>query len=117
MDSELWAELTLKTLKASRRQTVSHSVPTENDKTSEPIKRQSYYWVVGSVVKRVAASSPSRTGLEIIDMLIRDRHDAWHARRVAEQAVDILHSAQDLAGTDEYKRLHNALLERGVIES
>ena len=44
-------------------------------------------------------------------------HSACHAHRViADRAVDLLSAAQSLEGTDEYKRLQTAFLERGMID-
>ena len=95
MSSDLWAELTLETLRSTGgRIDWSHRV-----------------------AERVTASPPSRTGLAIVDSLIRARSDPWGSRRALEEAVSVLASAEALAATDEYRRLRRALLERGVIET
>ena len=94
MDSELWAELTLETLTSTRgRLASSHRV-----------------------AERIAASPPGGTGLAIMDMLVRGQNDPWSSRRVIEEAVGILNSARVLSATDEYRRLHSTLLERGAID-
>ena len=95
MGSDLWAELTLKTLRSTGgRVDWSHRV-----------------------AERVAASPPSRTGLAIMDLLIRAQSDPWGSRRILEWAVAVLASADALATTDEYRRLRRALLERDIIET
>ena len=95
MDSELWADLTLETLRA----------------TGDRID-----WSHG-VAERVAAAPPGRTRLAIMNSLVRDQKDPWGSRRVIEAAVGILDSAQPLAATDEYRRLYRTLLERGAIDA
>ena len=95
MGPDLWAELTLETLSSTGgRIDWSHGV-----------------------AERVAASPPSRTGLAIMDLLIRAQSDPWGSRRALEEAVAVLASAEALATTDEYQRLRRALLERGAIET
>ena len=95
MDTELWAELTLRTLDVTGgRLAWSHAV-----------------------AERVASSPPSRTGLAIMDRLVRAQNDPWGNRRVIEEAVALVASAQDMSETDEHRRLHRALLERGATES
>ena len=95
MDAELWAELTLQTLEATGgRLAWSHAVG-----------------------ERVTGSPPSLTGLAIMDRLVRAQNDPWGNRRVIEEAVALVASAQDLSETDEHRRLHRALLERGAIEN
>ena len=94
MDFDLWADLTLETLRSNGgRIDWSHGV-----------------------AERVAASPPSRTGLAIMDTMVRAQNDPWGSRRVIDEARKILASSQALATTDEYRRLHNTLLERGAIE-
>ena len=94
MDFELWAELTLQTLRSTGgRIDWSHGV-----------------------AERVAAAPPSRAGLAIMDTMVRGQNDPWGSRRVVDEARKILAASQDLAAVDEYRRLHNALFERGAIE-
>ena len=95
MDSDLWADLTLVTLRAA------------GDRID---------WSHG-VAERVAAASPSRTGLTIMNSLVRGQKDPWGGRRVIEAAVGVLDSAQPLAAIDEYRRLYRTLLERGAIDA
>ena len=95
LDSEVWADLTLKTLEATRgRIDWSHRV-----------------------AERVAASPPTPTGLAIMNKLVRGQHDPWGSRGIIDQAVRIVDAARDLSATEEFQRLHNALLERGAIET
>ena len=101
MNPELWSKLMLKTLEASRGQTVS------NDRN---------VWIDG-VAERVVKLPPSVTGLAIMDTLLRDYSDPLILSTVTEKAVHTLDSAQNLKITKEYRQLHNALLERGAIKN
>lgn len=96
LENDLWAELTLKTLEASN----------------------SRIDCAQQVADRVTAATPTATGLAILNELVRGGLDnEWDRLSIAEQAALFLSSAQDLAGTPEYKRLQTALLERGVTGS
>ena len=68
------------------------------------------------VAERVSALPPDPTRLRIMDFLVRNA-DPWSEdliNDINEKAVDLLRRATDLEGTDEYRRLRTALLERGV---
>ena len=67
------------------------------------------------VAQRVAKSPPSRTGLAILDELVRGPGDEWTRRDVAEQAAQMLNSAHGLQDTVEYRRLRATLMERGLL--
>ena len=94
IDTEAWEDLTLRTIRAAEgRIDWSHGI-----------------------ADRLAASHPTPTGLAILNELIRGRLDEWDCLYVAEKAADILPRASDLQETDDYKRLHTTLLERGFID-
>ena len=94
MDSELWAELTLQTLESS-------------DGVID--------WAHG-VAERALGLTPSQTSLAIVNELVRGQIDDWGLRVIADHAAELLSSAQGLEGTDAYKRLQTAFLERGMID-
>ena len=94
MDAATWEELTLRTIRA----------------TDGKIG-----WSHG-IVKRLEAAHPTATGLDLLNELVRGKLDAWESRYIAERAAAILSRAGDLRETNEYTRLHTALLERGVIK-
>ena len=94
MDTEVWERITLQTLKAASGQTG---------------------WTHG-VASRVAASPPTRTGLAILNELIRGRGDDWDRQDAAEQASQVVASAQALRETVEYRNLRSALIERGRLD-
>ena len=94
MDTEAWEDLTLRTIRAAEgRIDWSHGI-----------------------ADRLAASHPTPTSLAILNELVRGRLDEWDRMYVAEKAADILSRASDLQETDDYKRLHTTLLERGFID-
>ena len=93
MDTEVWEELTLQTIKAAEgRVEWSHGV-----------------------AERLAASHPTPEGLAILNELVRGRLEEWDRFNVAEKAAGVLSTANDLQDTDAYKRLRTTLLERRVI--
>ena len=93
MDTEVWEELTLRTIRsADGRIDGSHGI-----------------------AKRLAASHPTATGLALLNEMVRGRLEEWDRLSVAEEAAAILSRANDLQETDDYKRLRTTLLERGVI--
>ena len=94
MDFELWAKLTLQTLRS----------------TGGRIDRSH------SVAERITAAPASHAGLAIMDMMVRGHNDPWGSRRVIDEALTILTSSQALSDTHEYRRLRNALLERGALD-
>lgn len=94
MDADSWAEMTLRTLKA----------------TGGRIGRSH------GVAERVAASPPSQTGLAILDELVRGTDSDWERRNVAEQAAQMLSDGQALDATVEHRRLRQTLLERGLLD-
>ena len=94
MDSALWAELTLQTLQSSGGV---------------------IDWGHG-VAERAMGLTPSQTSLAIVNELVRGQIDHWGLRVITDHAAELLSSAQGLEGTDEYKRLQTAFLERGMID-
>lgn len=93
MNAATWEELTLRTIKATNgRIDCSHGI-----------------------VKRLAASHPTNTGLALLNEMVRGSLDEWDRLNVAETAADVISKANSLQDTDDYKRLRTTLLERGVI--
>ena len=93
MDAETWEELTLRTIKAANgRIDWSHGI-----------------------AKRLAASHSTTTGLALLNEMVRGRLDEWDRLNVAETAAAVLSKANSLQQTDDCKRLHTTLLERGMI--
>ena len=93
MNADTWEELTLRTIKAANgRIDWSHGI-----------------------VKRLAASHPTNTGLALLNEMVRGSLEEWDRLNVAETAADVLSKANGLQDTDDYKRLRTTLLERGVI--
>ena len=90
-DDGQWSELTLKTLER-----ITGAI----DGAEE-------------VAERVSALQPERTRLRIMDLVVRNA-DRWSGYLINEKAADLLRRATDLEGTDEYRRLRTALLERGL---
>ena len=90
-DDQKWSELTLRTLERTKG-AIDCAV---------------------RVAERVSALPPERTRLRIMDLVVRNA-DRWSGYLINEEAVDLLRRATDLEGTDEYRRLQTALLERGV---
>jgi hypothetical protein len=65
-----------------------------------------------------SATPPSRSGFEILLGLIMGLPDAWHRDRVMGIAAKALgESDPELRASDEYRRLRQALLERGLYEA
>ncbi len=95
LDDETWVERTLATLRASGGR----------------IK-----WAP-LVAKRLVAAPPTKMGLEIMNLLVRNPINELERLGVSERASDYLSAAQGLTGTDEYQRLRTALLERGIGDS
>ena len=93
IDTEVWQQMTLQTLTAT------------GGRTS---------WTHG-VATRIASSAPTRTGLAILNELIRGQGDDWDRRDATEQAAQLIASAGALRGTVEYRNLRNALIERGQL--
>ena len=93
MDTEVWEELTLRTIEAADGRVA---------------------WSHG-IAERLAASRPTPTGLALINELVRGGLEEWDRMNVAEKAAAILPRAEHLQETDSYKRLRTTLLERGVI--
>ncbi|WP_420612262.1 hypothetical protein [Candidatus Spongiisocius sp.] len=93
IDTQVWEQMTLQTVKAS------------GGRTS---------WTYG-VANRIASSAPTRTGLAILDELIRGQGNDWDREHATEQASQLIASAQALQATVEYRNLRNALVERGQL--
>ena len=95
MNAEVWEELALRTVRAAEgRIDWSHGI-----------------------AERLESSLPTTTGLAILNELVRGLLDGWDRLYAAEKAAAILSSASDLQETDDYKRLHTTLLERGIIST
>lgn len=69
--------------------------------------------IKNEVADRVAALTPSRDALEIMDLLVRQRTQ-FDAVMVYPVALRLLERSAHLAATSEYRRLRAALAERGV---
>ena len=95
MDLELWTDLTVRTLRV--------------------IDGQMTY--AYRVAEKVMASPPTKPGLEIINWLVRGEIEEWDRLLIIDGIKEFLSSAEVLRETDEYKRLHTTLIERGVIDS
>ena len=67
------------------------------------------------VAERAASLEPSTTTLAIMNSLIRGASDEWDRRGNIERAVELIRSADELAGTPDYERLRTTLLERGAL--
>ena len=93
LDDKTWAELTLQTLQ-------------ENADRVD--------WGSG-VVERLMTMIPTETSLEIMRRLVQGPSDELEQRIIAKQAPDFLLRAKHLNSTDEYRRLHTALYERGLL--
>ncbi len=93
IDTEVWEQMTLQTVTATGGRT---------------------RWTHG-VATRIASSAPTPTGLAILNELIRGQGDVWDRRRATEQASQLISSAGALRGTVEYRKLRNALIERGQL--
>lgn len=95
MNFELWTDLTLRTLTVIEGQMTS----------------------AYRVAKRIVTAPPTRPGLEIINELVRGEIDEWERLLIIDKINEFLASAEVLKETDEYKRLHTTLIERGVINT
>ncbi|QHT54643.1 hypothetical protein GXP71_00020 [Cellulomonas sp. H30R-01] len=88
-----WCRLTLRTARAT---------PTGLDWSSR-------------VAERAAAMTASETTLALLDELVRHPRRPWDGYRAAEHALTHLSAARGpLLETPEYRRLHAALVERGL---
>ena len=67
------------------------------------------------VAERAASLGPSTTTLAIMNSLIRGASDEWDRRENIERAVELIRSADRIAGTPDYERLRTTLLERGAL--
>ena len=93
ISAETWEDLTLRTIKAANgRIDWSHGI-----------------------VKRLAASPPTSTGLALLNEMVRGDLEEWDTLNVAEAAADVLSRADSLKDTDDYRRLRTTLLERAII--
>ncbi len=95
MDLELWTDLTVRTLRVIDGQ-MTHAY---------------------RVAEKVMASPPTKPGLEIINWLVRGEIEEWDRLLIIDGIKEFLSSAEVLKETDEYKRLHTTLIERGVIDT
>jgi len=94
MDAELWADLTLQTLKANGR--IDSSI---------------------NVADKLATMTPTATTLTIFHVLIQGRFDPWQRSEIAERAKGHLLEARAVETTDEYRRLRTALQERDLLDN
>ena len=92
ISTEEWSEMTLRTLR---------------------IAGGRLDWIHG-VAERLVAALPTPTSLAIFDQLVRGFGSDWDREDVANHARQHLMSAEHLRDTVEYRRLHAALMERGV---
>jgi len=94
MDAELWADLTLQTLKANGR--IDSSI---------------------NVADKLATMTPTATTLTIFHVLSQGRFDPWQRSEIAERAKGHLLEARAVETTDEYRRLRTALQERDLLDN
>jgi hypothetical protein len=66
------------------------------------------------VAERAINSPTESTRLSILNHLIRAAGDEWDRRLIVDKAVVVLRSATN-TNSNEYQRLHTALLERGAL--
>lgn len=93
LGSNVWADLTLQTLRHSGgRLDWAHRV-----------------------AERAIQMPVSKTTLALMNELIRGSIDEWDRRRTTELAVTLIAAATKLDGTIEYQRLRTTLLERGAM--
>jgi hypothetical protein len=93
VNADVWEELTLRTVEATRGQ---------------------IDW--GHKVAERAAARPANVKiLGILNHLVRGIGDDWDRREIAKIAARTWRQAQALGKTPEYKRLHTTLSERGVL--
>ncbi len=92
IDSDMWAQLTLRTIR---------------------IAKGHLDWQHG-IAERIINSNPSPTGLAILNELVRGPNSQWELHDLAKQAAQALDSAQELQDTIEYRRLDATLIERGL---
>lgn len=95
IDFELWADLTLQTLKVV------------GDQISPAY----------CVAERIMALPLTEIGLDILNRLVRGDSEEWDRLLIIDKAEEILSSAEVLKETNEYKRLRTTLIERGVINA
>ena len=71
-------------------------------------------WAHG-IGERLSRMEPSVTSLRLLDELVRHPHGRWDAYRIEEVAVAHIAKATSLTESAEYRRLHAALAERGML--
>jgi len=71
-------------------------------------------WAHG-IGERMSGMEPSVMSLRLLDELVRHSHDRWDVYRIEEVAVAHITKAASLTATVEYRRLHAALKERGLL--
>ena len=91
LDPAVWAKLTLATLQL----------------TGGGINN------TGDVARRAARNTPGKTTLNLINSLMRCPDGSLAKFLAMEQAVELLHNATALKHTNEYKRLHAMMRDRG----
>lgn len=94
LDSDLWAQLTLETLRKSHGR---------------------IHWGNG-IIERIATMSQTETTLEILNRLLERPSTDWEDELIAEQAPNILLSAPQPEAKEQYLRLQRNLRDRGLID-
>ena len=94
MDSERWADLTLKSLKANGG--LIHAST--------------------QIAQRIRTMTPTKTTLVILDTLLQGRLHQHLRTEIADHAREHLRSASQWKATPEYRLLQIALQERGITE-
>ena len=93
LDEERWAQLTLRTLKAT----------TERG-----------FWARGTI-ERAMTTPATVTKLAVLNALVRSDIEPWDMYHIADNVNNLLLEASFLRETEEYKRLVTALQERDMI--
>ena len=93
IEESKWAQLTEKTVTATRRSTRWNE----------------------QIIERVMTKPATPPTLRILNEIVRGSHEEWTLRHISDFAKEYFDSAQSLKSTDEYKRLRAALTERGVL--
>jgi hypothetical protein len=94
IDDQTWVELTLRTVQA----------------TSGVLD-----WSQ-EVASRLEAASRSTSVLAILNLMLRGLKDVWDFRIIGALGARVLMSSPGLEATEEYTRLKNVLIERGLLD-
>ena len=93
LNDELWAQLTLSTLQATRARG---------------------RWLYGAT-NRAMEQPVTRTKLSLLNAIVRGQLEPWDRYHIAEHSSELLQNANALRDTDQYQRLLTALRERDMI--